>query len=500
MQETSGPPRRLGRALLAAGAALLLHGCAPVGPNYRPPETPMPDAWFQAATDGIEEGQAPLQTWWAAFEDPVLDELIQRAQARNLDLKQAVAVVEEARAQLGVASGKKMPVVDVGAGVEGNELSDNGPLSVVAPPGGFDAHSLFEVGIDASWEIDVFGGIRRSIESASAELGASVERYRDVLVTLLADVALNYVDARTLQQRISYAQGNIEDQKRVLQLVRDRYETGVGSALDVAQARYNLANTQAAVPTLETRLYSTLNRVAVLLGERPGAVHEKLGSPGPVPSPPPQVAVGIPAELLRQRPDVRQAERSLAAQTAQVGVATAALYPRFSLSGVFALQARDITDLPKGSSITWNLGFPIQFNVFNRERLHSNIKVQEARTDQLFYQYEQTVLQALEEVENSLVAYVKEQARREYLAEAVKANKRALELVTDQYDNGLTDFQNVLDTQRSLVAQEDQLAISEGQVMAHLISLYKALGGGWSAASAPTPQTAAASKEPEASP
>jgi NodT family efflux transporter outer membrane factor (OMF) lipoprotein len=428
--------------------------------------------------------------------DPVLDELMQKAQAANRDLKQAVAVIDEARAQLGVASGDEMPVIDVGTFAGMNELSDNGPLNKVAPDGGFSPHGMWEVGFDASWEIDVFGGIRRNIESAAAGMGVSVENYRDVLVTLLAEVARHYVDARTFQQRLVYALGNVQTQTRAVELARARYETGVSSDLDVAQAEFNLANTQAVIPLLETGLQLTLNRLAVIVGEQPGAIDEQLREVRPIPALSAEVAIGIPAELLRQRPDVRRAERELASQTAQIGVATAALYPRFSLSGSFALQSRDLSELAESSSIKWNFGVPIRWNLFDRDRIRQSIKVEEARTNQLLYEYEQTVLDALADVEDSGLAYTKQQEHRDYLGDAVSANRRAVTLVEDQYVTGVTDFQNVLDTQRSLFVAEDQLALSEGKIVTHLISLYKALGGGWAVAPEPGP----AESSPEAKP
>jgi NodT family efflux transporter outer membrane factor (OMF) lipoprotein len=325
----------------------------------------------------------------------------------------------------------------------------------------------------------VFGRIRRSIESAQASYEASLEDYRDVMVTLFAEVARNYVGVRETQKRIQFAETNASAQRATLRLTRERHDAGATSGLDVVQAESNLRNTEAQIPSLKIQLNAYLNSLALLLGDYPGALDEELEAEAPLPLPPGELTVSIPADLLRQRPDIRSRERALAAQTARIGVATADLYPRFSLSGFFAVSARDVGDLFDGDSVTWGISLPIRWQLFDRGRIRSAIDLEQARTDQALVAYERTVLQAFAEVENSLVAYSLERTRRDSLAAATVATQRAVELVSIQYQEGLADFQNVLDMERSLSSQQDQLAVSEGRILQDLIALYKALGGGW---------------------
>ena len=479
------------RRFVLASLALVLAGACKVGPDYAPPPTPlpnaapMPDRWNAEATMGLESGEARLQTWWHVFDDPTLESLVERAQLQNLDLKQAVARVREARAFVGVARGDRMPAVDALA--EGNVGKTSDASVPQAPEGGFQTAGLFSTGVDASWEIDVFGRLARNIEAAEAGYEASVEDYRDVLVSLLAEVALAYVDVRSLQQRLDFARSNVTSQRESLQLTRDRFNAGLTSALDVAQAESNLGDTEATIPQLEQALGFALNRLAVLLATTPGALDDELSRAGSIPEPPAAVGVGIPAELVRQRPDVRGAERLLASQTARIGVATADLYPRFSLFGFFSFDAGNVGD---STGVGWSLVPGVRFNLFDRERIRSRVRVEEARAEQTFLAYEQTVLRALEDVENAMIAYAKERERRERLVEAVDATERSVELVRTQYLSGLTNFQNVLDSQRSLFRLQDQLATSEGLQIQNLIVLYRALGGGWDPnAPLPTNQT-----------
>ena len=357
--------------------------------------------------------------------------------------------------------------------------SENGALGDFAPEEGFEAGNSFSTGFGASWELDVFGRIRRQVEAADAATQATVEAYRDVLVSLYAEAALAYLNVRTAQERLRISHANVEGQEETLQLTKDRFDAGLVSALDVSQAESNLANTYSLIPVIERDLNEGLNRLAVLLGENPGALHAELDHEVEIPHEPEAVAIGLPTELLRQRPDVRRAERLLASQTAQIGVATADLYPTFSLAGFLGLEALGLGDLASSDSVTWDIGLPIRWNIFSGGRIRSQIRAEEARSNQLLASYEQTVLNALEESENAMVAYAKEVQRREHLALAVDATQRSLDLVLTQYTAGLTDFQNVLDTQRTLLVREDELAVAEGLVVGNLVRLYRALGGGW---------------------
>ncbi len=453
--------------------------CMTVGPDYVEPDPATPDAWHTAATAGFSHGTATLQTWWLEFNDPVLTDLIQRSTTGNLGLREALWRVEEARALAGVAGSATSPQVALDGQSSRSQPSDNGLGADFAPPGGFDAQTMHDYGVGASWEIDLFGRIRRQVEAADAAAQGTVEAYRDVMVSLYAEVALAYIDVRTSQERIELARANVLGQEDTMQLTTDRFAVGLVSALDVAQAESNLANTRSLIPVLETRLNQSLNRLAVLLGESPGTLHDELGTPGSVPSEPETVMVSLPAELLRQRPDVRLAERNLAAQTARIGVATADLYPSFSLGGFLGLQSRSGGDFFDGGSLTWSVGLPIRWNIFSGGRIRSQIRAEEARTQQTLAAYEQTVLSALEESENAMIAYANQIKRRDHLTDSVEATQHSLELVLTQYRSGLTNFQNVLDTQRSLLNRQDELAVSEGAAISNLISLYRALGGGW---------------------
>jgi NodT family efflux transporter outer membrane factor (OMF) lipoprotein len=465
--------------IIAAGCVLALIGCT-VGPDYVQPEVDtVPDAWNTAATKGLAEGEASIQSWWTVFDDTTLSSLIERARTSNLTLREALWRVEEARSLRGIVAGQRYP----GVGLDGNavrsEPSQNGLLGDVIPDEAFEAANLFDLGVAASWELDLWGRIRRQVEAADAEVAASVEDYRDVLVTLFAEVATNYVDARALQERLRLAKVNVEAQESTLQLTQDRFDSGLVSALDVAQAESNLANTRSLIPSLERLLALAFNRLAVLLAMSPGALDNELSGEVPIPVEPQGVTTGLPADLLRQRPDVRSAERRLAAQTARIGVATAELYPQFSLTGFLGLQSTSGGDLFNSDSVTWSVGLPVRWRLFEGGAVRSQIAAEQARTVQLIANYERTVLLALEEVEDAMISYEKEVSRRARLAESVDATQRSLDLVLTQYRAGLTDFQNVLDTQRTLLLREDDLAASEGTVIRNLVDLYRALGGGW---------------------
>ena len=466
--------RGLPLALLGLGLAL---GCA-VGPDYQAPEPELPDAWHLELTRGLEAGEADLRTWWTALDDPVLNALIGRAGQGNLDLRVSLARVMEARAVRGVARGEWFPSADAGGSYLERKATEN--RAELLNPGGSRKFETYDLGVDASWEIDVFGRIRRSTESADASLMASVEDYRDVLVVLYADVARRYVELRALQERLQYSLANAETQRETLQLTMDRNRAGLAADLDVRQAELNLATTEAFIPSLQIGLTLAINRLGVLLGQHPTALRAELETPTPIPSPPSEILVGLPTELLRQRPDLRSAERQLAAQTAQIGVAKADLYPRLALLGTFAFDALDAAKLFTGDASAFSFGPAVRWNLFDGGRIRSNVKAQESLTEQALLGYEQTVLLALEEVEDAFVAYVQENERRDMLQRSVTAADAAVKLVNTLYRTGLTDFQNVLDTERSLFQQQDQLAQSEVEVTQNLIQIYRALGGGWS--------------------
>jgi NodT family efflux transporter outer membrane factor (OMF) lipoprotein len=328
------------------------------------------------------------------------------------------------------------------------------------------------------------------VEASHAQYQASVEDYRDVLVSLYSQIARSYIDLRSIQARIQYARDNIILQKETLKLTQNRRKVELVPELDVQQATLILATTESRLPKLRRLEAWAIHRLSVLLGQRPAALYNELSAFADIPLPPEEVTVGLPAELLRQRPDVRRAERLIAAQTALTGVATANLYPVFSLSGTFALESRQIKDMTDWDSHTWGFGPSFRWNIFDGKRIRNSIKVQEARTDQAMIAYEQTILCALEDVENAMVAYTEEQQRVAALRRSADAAKKSVTLVKSLYEIGLTDFQNVLDMQRTLAEQEDQLAESRGLVSKYLVRLYAALGGGWSVATTRPPATA----------
>jgi NodT family efflux transporter outer membrane factor (OMF) lipoprotein len=339
--------------------------------------------------------------------------------------------------------------------------------------------SLYRTGFDSSWEIDVFGGVRRSVEAADATIEASIEDRRAVLVTLLGDVASNYMDVRGFQHRIDVARANLKAQQETLDLTRVRFQAGLASDLDVAQAEGQLNTTAAQIPTLDASLKQAAHRISVLVGQQPGALWDELAPTAPIPSLPPEVLVGLPSELLRRRPDIRRAERQLASATAQVGAAMADLFPKFSLTGAFGLQSVSASDWFTGGSRFWSIGPTISWPIFDAGRIRANIEVRNAQQEQALIQYQKSILTALEDVENSLVSYSREQERNQSLVAAVAANRRAVQMANELYIRGLSDFLNVLEAQRNLYASESDLSQSQAAVATDLVSLYKALGGGW---------------------
>jgi NodT family efflux transporter outer membrane factor (OMF) lipoprotein len=455
-------------------ALLTCAGCFAVGPDYQAPDIAAPPEWSQDLRAGVNASEPEVETlatWWTTLGDADLSTLIARARVENRDLKQAQARIREARARRGIAAAGLFPSLDIAGSATVNRSSEDSGLGL--------RRELYRTGFDASWEIDVFGGVRRSIEAAQGDLEASVADYQDVLVSLLAEVALNYVEARTFQAQLQVVEENLTAQAETLQLTEWRLVAGLVSDLDVEQAKANLESTRSQLPTLRSNIEAAKNRLAILLGVFPGALESQLAARKPIPEPPLAVAVGVPAEALRRRPDVRRAERQLAAQTARIGVATADLYPKFSLPGSIGLEALSTNHLFSGSSRVWSLAGSFTWTVFQGGAIRQNIEAQNALQEQALQQYEATILTALEEVESSLVAYAEEQDRSAILTEATQAAQRAVALARDQYASGLIDFQAVLDAERSALSFQEQLVQSRGQVASNVISLYKALGGGW---------------------
>lgn len=445
---------------------LALSGCITVGPDYISPKTSTPEKWSSVIPTGNEDKEA-LQKWWATLNDPELTSLIERSLGSNLGIREAKARVREARARRGISNAGLFPTVDA-SGSARRSSGTNGTES-----------DLYSMGFDAGWELDLFGGTRRSVEAAGADLEASEEGLHDVLVSMTAEMALNYVEVRLYQKRLEIAESSLAAQTETYEIAGWRNEAGLVSGLDVEEATYNLERTKAQIPALRSGLQQAINRIAVLLGKDPGSLNDELYKQGEIPVTPVEIAVGLPAELLRRRPDVRQAERRLAAQTARIGAATAGLYPQFTLSGSIGLEAMEFNELFSYGNRSYGIGPSFRWNIFDAGSIRKNIEVQNALQEQALIQYETAVLQSLHDVENALTAYAGEQVRRRSLLESSNASGRAVKIAQDQYASGLIDFQSLLTAQQSLLSIEDQLAVSDAEVTSNLIRLYKALGGGW---------------------
>lgn len=473
--------------VLVVLSAVFLSGCK-VGPNYKAPLTKVPATWGETETkpsaenvSTVDAAQVPVTRWWSTFEDPMLDSLVERAVVANLDLQFAQARVREARAQRGIIKADLYPTVNGSASYQRSRNSEN--LTAVPQPGpgsptlGLEG-DFYQVGFDASWEIDVFGRVRRNIEAADGDLAAEVENRRDVLVTLLSEVARNYIELRSFQRQVAIARANLEAQQETLDLTRIRFDAGLVSDLDVARAEAQVQTTASQIPTFETSIQQSIHLLSVLLGQEPNALLAELRPEKPIPPTPPNVPVSLPSELLRRRPDIRRAERQLAGATARIGAATADLFPRFSLTGFLGFAGSKADNLIDSGSRTWNIlpgiTIPIDFG-----RIRSNIAVQNAREEQAVVTYEQTILTSLREVMDALVSFSNEQDRRQKLASAVDSNQRAVDLANQLYQQGLTDFLTVLQAQRDLYETEDSLVQSNRDVSSNLVALYKALGGGW---------------------
>jgi len=451
-------------------AVLGLSGCAAVGPDYISVKPKAPEKWSSKLQGGLTTGLPRPDTmayWWRVLNDPELSSLIERVVSGNLDLQVARTRIRVTRARRGVSLADFFPALDGGASATKKRDSSG------------EEYELYSAGFDASWELDIFGGIRRSVEAGDAEIGFAQENLHDVLVSLLAEVALNYVNVRTYQNGLTVVEENLKAQQETYDLNHSRFQAGIINELAVQQSLYNLEQTRSQIPIFQTRLEAAKNRLAVLLGKEPGAVHAELATRKPIPTPPAKLVVGVPAETLRHRPDIRRAERRVAAQTARVGVATADLYPRFVLNGSIGLESLSSGDFLSAASRTWGFGPAISWKLFHGNAIRQNIEIHSALQEQALIEYKMIVLKAQEEIENVLVAYASEQRRYQALMAATAAAQQADMLAQDQYQVGLVDFNNVLDAQRSLLLLQDQLILSEGSVTANLIRLYKALGGGW---------------------
>lgn len=454
---------------------LIFAGCM-VGPNFHSPKTSAPSAWLgpTAQMNFDASRQAELINWWTSFNDSTLTSLVDRAVKSNLDLQQAQARILQARAARGIVAADLWPTINVSAGVTRSRSVASSSMGTVA-----SMRNLFQTGLDAAWELDVFGRVRRNIEAADADVQVSIEEYRGTLVTLVAEVSLNYIDLRGFQQEIIIAQNNLQSQQRTADLTRKRFQVGLVSALDVANANAQVATTSALIPLLETSAQQAIYNLSVLLALEPAALVQELSPASPVPINPPEIPMVLPSALLLRRPDVRSAEALIRSATARIGAATADLFPRFNLIGATGFQGSKTSDWIKGTNRVWSISPSVDLNIFDAGRIRSNIELQKAIQRETLLAYQKTILTALQDVENALIAYAKEQQRRTALIDAVAANRKAVDLSTRLYTEGQIDFLNVLTAQRSLYVSEEALVISTRSLSTDLVALYKALGGGW---------------------
>jgi len=456
---------------------LMLSGCTMLGPDFQTPEAQVPETWGEQDNELFQKpSKEESIAWWTQFNDPVLDKLVQTAYAQNLTLRSAGIRIMEARAQLGRVKGQIFPQLQ----------EASGDLITIGTTGPSDNryYNATSVGFDAAWEMDFWGKFRRGIESADANLLASMADYDDVLVTLTAEVARTYVNICTLEERIRLARKNTKIQEDGLRLVTDQFEAGVVTELDRLQAETLLFSTQATIPNFQATLYNNKHALAVLLGMLPSDLEKILKETEKIPAISSDIAIGAPAELLRRRPDIRRAEMQAAAQSGQIGIARAELFPSFTLFGSLGWSANDIgdnslADIFDANSFSYSFGPAFKWNLFNYGRLKNQVRVQDARLQQLITSYQNTVLAAAQEVEDNMsgIVYAKEEAG--YLLQGIVSSQKSMELAMLQYEEGFVDYQRVLDSTRTMTQKQDQYALVQGGITTSYIGLYKALGGGW---------------------
>lgn len=471
---------------------LVVSGCT-VGPDFEKPKTDTPATWAgldrtgAAVTSIPDTGPATIVRWWDQFNDPTLTGLIERATSANLSLAQAEARIREARAARTIVGSAQYPSVD--ASLDASRSRS----------GSFDnanTRNLFRGGFDATWELDLFGGVRRTVEAADAQVESAIYDRHAVMVSLVGEVATTYLDIRGSQRQLAIARENLEAQQQTLDLTSDRLEAGYVTALDVANAKANVTQTASQIPALDAALHASIFSMSVLLGEQPGALLPELLPDGHAPVPPASVPVGLPSELLLRRPDIRRAEADLHAATARVGVAVADQYPRIAINGSIGTQGNQVASLGTLADRFWSIGPAISMPIFTGGRVQGGIEQARAVAEQSLIAYRSTVLTAFQEVETSLVNFTREQERRAWLVESVEANRQAVELSLLLYSAGRTDFLNVLTAQRQLRAIESSLAQSDTAVGSNLIAIYKALGGGWQPDSEPGPSPSPSAPQP----
>ncbi|MBK8176827.1 MAG: efflux transporter outer membrane subunit [Rhodospirillales bacterium] len=473
-----------GRAAALLGIVLATAGCTMVGPDFTAPDVSIADQWMEARDASVDATRAIDAAWWTVFDDEALNRLVTSAYQQNLSLQAAGVRVLQSRAQLAIAVGNIYPQTQQAFGsISYNRESERAPFQTQSSASAL-TYWQDQIGLQAAWEIDFWGRFRRAVQAADAQLLASIADYDDVLVTLTADVATNYVNIRTLEARLGIAHDNVKVQRESLNIAEIRFQGGTTSERDVEQARTVLASTEATIPQLEAALRQSKNALCVLLGVPPQPLDSELSLTSGIPVAPAQVSVGIPADLLRRRPDVRAAELQAASQSAQIGVAKADLYPAFSLTGNFGYLSSDwshydLTDIFMSKSRAFSIGPTIQWNFLNYGQITNNVRAQDAAFQAQLAVYQNTVLVAQQEVEDGLVAFLRARQRTDLLQESSAAARRSLDLAVLQYREGITDFTTVLTAEQNLLTQEDSLAVSRGDIPSSLVRTYRALGGGW---------------------
>jgi len=477
------PSERSARPLLVL-SSLLFTGCTMVGPDFERPETTTEDTWLETEDKRVDTTQAAYEDWWQVFNDPVLANLIDKAYQQNLGLQVAGLRILEARARLGFAVGLQYPQSqEVSTGYARSKSSKNAPPLANLPDDVRDRASqgvnVWNTSFDLAWEADVWGKYRRNIQAADANLARNMLDYDALLVTLTGDVASLYTTIRTFEERLTYALQNVQYQQNALDLARTRFQLGATSQLDVEQSEALLRNTEASIPGLKLGLGRTKNLLSFLLGMPPSDLQSILGGAAKIPRAPIKAAVGIPADLLRRRPDVRAAEMAAATQSAAIGVSQADLYPQFVIAGSIGLAGDSFSDQFKSGSGQGFITPFISWDIFNYGRIRNNVREQDARFEQLAVAYQNSVLNAAREVEDALLGFLRTQEQVVFLTDAVAASERAAALAMTQYREGAVDYTRVLNTQTSLVQQQDRLTATRGDVVTNLVGVYKALGGGW---------------------
>jgi NodT family efflux transporter outer membrane factor (OMF) lipoprotein len=456
------------KGLISLFLMLLLGGCISLGPDYRRPEAEVEADWLETEDSRVTSEPATDPKWWeSAFQDPELDKLVEAALQQNLTLRSAGLRVLQSQQQLAIAVGNQYPQQQQLSGTAAREKS------------GGATYNNYNLGFNLGWEVDFWGRFSRQVESASADLDASVANYDGALVSMVSQAAQNYILIRTYQERIEVASNNIKLQAESLRIAQAKFDAGAVSELDVDQAESLLNNTKATISSLEVSLQQFKNALAILLGNPPQEFNGLLGEKGTIPAAPADVALGMPQDLVRRRPDVRAAERQLAAQSAQIGFAVTELYPHLTIGGGIGTSAMESGDLFESDSETWSLFGMFEWNIFNYGRLQSNVRLQDALFQQLLVDYRNTVLQAQGETENAIVAYIKSHEQFKSYSLAAAASQRAVDVATIQYQEGAISFNTLITTLNANQQQQDLLTTTQGNVATNLVQVYKALGGGW---------------------